>query len=182
MCTRPDRLRLGLQKETPMKNDIIIFAFTSHCTQLVQMLDVSFLKSLKSHYKLVCKEWLDEECQDAKPYISKAVFLRLIHRAWINACQPQNFTNGWARMGLSACRTTGMVVINRTAIPDFAIVVSEKYSEERLQGSLQAVRVKGGLDTNGITTTNLISARMHLNSLRKLIHACMVCIWHHGVT
>ncbi len=31
------------------------------------------------------------------------VFLRLIHRAWINACQPQIFTNGWAKMGLNAC-------------------------------------------------------------------------------
>jgi hypothetical protein len=135
-----------------MKNNIIIFAFPSHCTHLVQMLDVSFFKSLKSHYKLVCKEWLDEECQDAKPYISKGVFLRLIHRAWINACQPTIFTNGWARMGLSACSTTGMVVINRTAIADFAIGGSEKYSEERLPGSLQAVRVKGGLDTNGVLT------------------------------
>ena len=54
-------------------------------------------------------------------------------------------------MGLSACSTTGMVVINRTAIADFAIGGSEKYSE-RLAGSLQAVRVKGGLDDNGILT------------------------------
>ena len=28
--------------ETAMKNNIIIFAFPSHCTHLVQMLDVSF--------------------------------------------------------------------------------------------------------------------------------------------
>jgi hypothetical protein len=55
-------------------------------------------------------------------------------------------------MGLSACSTTGMVVINRTATADFAIYGSEKYSEQRLSGSLQAVRVKGGLDTNGVLT------------------------------
>jgi hypothetical protein len=68
----------------------------------VQMLDVSFFKSLKSHYKKVGKKWLDEECLDAKPYISKGIFLSLIHRAWVAACQRDVFTQGWARMGLKA--------------------------------------------------------------------------------
>ena len=157
--------------ETAMKNNIIIFAFPSHCTHLVQMLDVSFFKSLKSHYKLVCKEWLDEECEDVKPYISKAVFLRLIHRAWINACQPTIFTNGWARMGLSACSTTGMVVINRTAIADFAIGGSEKYSAERIPGSLQAVRVQGGLDANGVLTYHDYEFDFSADALEQLAHS-----------
>jgi hypothetical protein len=48
--------------ETAMRNGIIIFAFPSQCTHLLQMFDVSFFKSFKSHYKNVCKEWLDTEC------------------------------------------------------------------------------------------------------------------------
>jgi hypothetical protein len=71
-------------------------------------------------------------------------------------------------MGLSACSTTGMVVINRTAIADFAIGGSEKYSEERLPGSLQAVRVKGGLDTNGALTYHDYEFDFSANALEQL--------------
>ena len=112
--------------EAAMRNDIIIFAFPSHCTHLVQMLDVSFFKSLKSHYKKVCKEWLDTECLQTKPYISKLVFLQLFHRAWGRACKPDVFINGWTRMGLKACGASGMVVINRNAIADVTLAASEK--------------------------------------------------------
>jgi hypothetical protein len=119
--------------ETAMRNNLIIFTFPSHCTHLVQMLDVSFFKSLKSHYKKVCKQWLDEECLDAKPYISKSVFLRLFYRAWVCACQRDVFTQGWARMGLKACTTSGMVVTNRNAIADCFIGASVKYSDDLTQ-------------------------------------------------
>ena len=72
-------------------------------------------------------------------------------------------------MGLSACSTTGMVVINRTAIADFAIGGSEKYSEERLPGSLQAVRVKGGLDTNGVLTYHDYEFDFSADALEQLV-------------
>ena len=136
--------------EAAMLNNLIIFTFPSHCTHLVQMLDVSFFKSLKSHYKKVGKKWLDEECLDAKPYISKSVFLRLIHRAWVAACQREVFTQGWARMGLKACPSTGMVIINRNAIGDCAIGASVKYTDDINPGTLQSVRVKGAVDETGV--------------------------------
>jgi hypothetical protein len=136
--------------EAAMQNNIVIFTFPSHCTHLVQMLDVSFFKSLKSHYKKVGKKWLDEECLDAKPYISKGIFLSLIHRAWVAACQRDVFTQGWARMGLKACITTGMVIINRHAIGDTAIGASVKYADDMNPGTRQSVRVKGAVDEAGV--------------------------------
>ncbi len=57
-----------------MKHGIILITFPSHCTHLVQMLDLSFFKPLKSHWKSVSRKWCDEECTDAKPYISKPIF------------------------------------------------------------------------------------------------------------
>ena len=93
---------------------------------------------------------VDEECLDAKPYISKGIFLSLIHRAWVAACQRDVFTQGWARMGLKACPTTGMVIINRHAIGDSAIGASVKYTDDMNPGTLQSVRVKGALDEAGV--------------------------------
>jgi hypothetical protein len=154
--------------ETAMRNNIIIFTFPSHCTHLVQMLDVSFFKSLKSHYKKVCKEWLDTECLQTKPYISKVIFLQLFHRAWGRACTPSVFTNGWARMGLTSCATSGMVVINRTAIADVTLGASEKYQDEDAAMAIQSVRVKGGVDDAGVLQFHDFDYDFSVNGLEKL--------------
>jgi hypothetical protein len=154
--------------ETAMRNDIIIFAFPSHCTHLVQMLDVSFFKSLKSHYKKVCKEWLDTECLQTKPYISKVEFLKLFHRAWGRACTPSVFTNGWARMGLKSCATSGMVAINRNAIADVTIGASEKCQDEDAAGAIQSVRVKGGVDDSGVLQFHDFDYDFSADGLEKL--------------
>jgi hypothetical protein len=76
------------------------------------MLDICFVGSLKANFKRVCKTWLDVQDHDGKPHISKFIFLRLYHKAWVVACKPETFKNGWARMGLSSCPETGMIVIN----------------------------------------------------------------------
>ena len=154
--------------QAAMRNDIILFAFPSHCTHLVQMLDVSFFKSLKSHYKKICKLWLDEECLQAKPYISKVVFLQLFHRAWVKACKPEVFTNGWARMGLKACPTSGMVVINRNAVADVTLGAAVKYQDAENVGYLQSVRVKGGVDENGVLEYHDFDYDFSAEGLEKL--------------
>ncbi len=82
-----------------MKHGIILITFPSHCTHLVQMLDLSFFKPLKSHWKNVSRKWCDEKCTDPQPYISKAIFLKPFYRAWILAAT--NAVNGWKKMGLS---------------------------------------------------------------------------------
>jgi hypothetical protein len=57
---------------------------------------------------------------------------------------------GSARMGLKACPTTGMVIINRNAIGDCAIEASVKYTDDINPGTLQSVRVKGAVDETGV--------------------------------
>jgi hypothetical protein len=53
-------------------------------------------------------------------------------------------------MGLKACPTTGMVIINRHAIGDTAIGASVKYIDDMNPGMLQSVRVKGAQDEDGV--------------------------------
>ncbi len=107
------------------------------------MLDVCFFKSLKGQYKRVCKAWIDEETDERKSWISKQIFVQLFKRAWDAACKPELFKNGWARMGLSCCPDTGMVVINRRAILDVCLGGSEKYSDALDPAMEQSVRVRG---------------------------------------
>ncbi len=154
--------------EAAMRNDIIIFAFPSHCAHLVQMLDVSFFMSLKSHYKKVCKEWLDTECLQTKPYISKGVFLKLFHRAWGRACKPEVFTNEWTHMGLKACSTSGMMVISQNAIADVTLAAPEKHHDEELAGAKQSVRVKSGVDDDGVLQFHDYDFDFSAEGLQKL--------------
>jgi hypothetical protein len=136
--------------QAAMLNNVVIFTFPSHCTHLVQMLDVCFFGSLKATFKAVCKTWLDEQEHERKPYISKLIFLQLFQKAWIRACKPQTFKNGWARMGLSSCPETGMVVINRRAILDVCLGGSEKYQEGLVTTMEQSIRVRGGTNAEGV--------------------------------
>ena len=136
--------------QAAMKNNIVIFTFPSHCTHLVQMLDVCFFKSLKGQYKRVCKAWIDQETDERKPWISKLIFVQLFKKAWDAACKPELFKNGWARMGLTSCPDTGMVVINRRAILDVCLGGSEKYSDALDPAMEQSVRVRGAVNAEGV--------------------------------
>ncbi len=124
-----------------MKHGIILITFPSHCTPFVQMLDVSFFKPLKAAWKIVSQKWCEEECPEEKPYISKQIFVTLFHRAWSIAAIPNNAINGWKKMGLSADAETGLIRINRDAIPDRLLAPSAKYEDDKPFGAKQSVRV-----------------------------------------
>jgi hypothetical protein len=80
--------------EVAMKNNVILMTFPSHCTHIVQMLDLSFFKPLKQAWQKVRRKWVEEESTDLHPYISKPVFINLFHRAWLIAAVPANAING----------------------------------------------------------------------------------------
>jgi hypothetical protein len=131
-----------------MKHGIILITFPSHCTHLVQMLDLSFFKPLKSHWKNVSRKWCDEECTDPQPYISKPIFLKLFYRAWVLAAIPENAVNGWKKMGLSVDKITGTIRIDSSAIPDHVLAASDKYEAEIDVSAKQSIRLCVGHDSN----------------------------------
>ncbi len=60
--------------QAAMLNNIVIFTFPSHCTHLVQMLDVCFFGSLKASFKSECKTWLDEQGHDGNRTFPNSYF------------------------------------------------------------------------------------------------------------
>jgi hypothetical protein len=71
-------------------------------------------------------------------------------------------------MGLKACATTGMVVVNRNAIADVTIGASEKYQDEDSAGAMQSVRVKGGVDESGVLQFHDFDYDFSADGLEKL--------------
>jgi hypothetical protein len=131
-----------------MKNNVILMTFPSHCTHLVQMLDLSFFKPLKQAWQKVSRKWVEEESTDLYPYISKPVFINLFHRAWLIAAVPANAINGWKKMGLSVDEGSTVPRIDRLAIPDRLLAASEKYEVGKPLHAQQSVRLCVGLDSN----------------------------------
>ena len=134
-----------------LKNDIIVLTFPSHCTHVLQMLDISFFKALKSQYRAAAKRWLDCEAGllGDKPYLNKQVFIELFRTAWVASAKPVNAINGWKAMGLQSCPDTGMVCINRYAIKDYKLASSDKYKPLLQAGVKQSIRVCTGTDALG---------------------------------
>jgi hypothetical protein len=134
--------------QVAMKNNVILMTFPSHCTHLVQMLDLSFFKPLKQAWQKVSRNWVEEECTDLYPYISKPVFITLFHRAWRHAAVPDNAINGWKKMGLSVDKGSGLLRIDRLAIPDRLLAASEKYEIDKPVQAQQSVRLCVGFDAH----------------------------------
>ena len=134
-----------------MKNGILLITFPSHCTHVLQMLDISFFKALKSQYKAAAKLWLEEgsHAVHGKPYLNKQVFIELFRTAWVGSTKPENAINGWKAMGLQACKETGMVCINRNAIKEYKLASSDKYTPLVQAGVQQAVRICTGTGDDG---------------------------------
>jgi len=118
---------------------------------VLQMLDISFFKALKSQYRAAAKRWLDcaAGVPGDKPYLNKQVFIELFRTAWVASTKPVNAINGWKAMGLESCPKTGMVCINRYAIKDYKLASSDKYKPLLQAGVKQAVRVCTGTDALG---------------------------------
>jgi hypothetical protein len=135
--------------QVAMKHNIILITFPSHCTHLVQTLDLSFFGPLKQAWKKVCAKWVEEESTDLNPYISKPVFVTLFYRAWCIAAKPENAINGWKKMGLSVDRLTGLLRIDRYAIPDRALAASDKYDTTKTAAAKQSIRLCVSADGQG---------------------------------
>jgi hypothetical protein len=135
--------------QVAMRHNIILMTFPSHCTHLVQMLDLSFFKPLKQAWKQVSAKWVEEESTDLNPYISKPVFVTLFYRAWCIAAKPEHAINGWKKMGLSEDKLTGLLRIDRAAIPDRALAASDKYDTTKTIAAKQSVRLCVSTDGKG---------------------------------
>ena len=83
--------------EKAKKTDIHFLCLPSHCTHLLQPLDVSVMFSLKTHFGKACKRFL---AQNVGRAITEADLACLVGQAWPLALTPSNLMSGFCKSGI----------------------------------------------------------------------------------
>ena len=83
--------------EMAQNNGIHMLCLPSHCTHILQPLDVGVFKSLKVHYSRACKDYLSTHPGQV---ITTDVLASLIAKAWQNAITPVNIMSGFRKCGI----------------------------------------------------------------------------------
>ena len=83
--------------EKARKNDIHLLCLPSHCTHILQPLDVSVMASLKSHFSKACKRFL---VQNPGRAITEADIAGLVGEATTLALTPNNLLAGFCKSGI----------------------------------------------------------------------------------
>lgn len=79
------------------KQGIEVIALPPHTTHQAQPLDVSFFKSLKSHWSSVCHTYMSENVGHV---VTKFQFSALFSKAWYLAVKPETIINGFRKTGV----------------------------------------------------------------------------------
>jgi hypothetical protein len=103
--------------EFAVKNDKVILCLPSHTTHYLKPLDRSFIKPLKTYFYQVCQNWT---LINEKQKITRLQFCKLLCHASSRAATTAT--------GAAGCRATGILPLERSAIPDHAFVLSESSS------------------------------------------------------
>ena len=101
------------------ENDIYLLCLPSHCTHILQPLDVGFFKSLKANFNKVCKDFLFAHPGQSIRSEDLAHFLSL---AWPKALTPVNVMKGFKQCGIYP--------LNRGVISDRLMAPSKVFSPE----------------------------------------------------
>lgn len=125
-----------LALELATANDIILICLPSHTTHYLQPLDRSFFRSLKHYFKEACNSWMINHYRPNNPHsevdnlrkIGRLQFGELLFKAWGQAATPQNAISGF--------KATGVVPLDRTAIPDFAFITDQNSEELQQQNDV----------------------------------------------
>ena len=83
--------------EKARENDIHFLCLPSHCTHLLQPLDVSVMSSLKMHFGKACKQFLS---QNTGRVITEGDLASLVGQAWPVALTPSNLISGFCKSGI----------------------------------------------------------------------------------
>ena len=83
--------------EKARKNDIHLLCLPSHCSHILQPLDVSIMSSLKLHFSKVCRRFL---VNNAGRVITEQDLAGLVGEAWPLALTPSNIIAGFCKSGI----------------------------------------------------------------------------------
>ena len=82
------------------ENKIIIICLPPHMTHLLQPMDVSFFKSLKSAWDQECEAYARDPANGGK-FVTKPTFCSVLSKAWQKtSSRKENVTNGFRKCGI----------------------------------------------------------------------------------
>lgn len=96
-------------------NDVILLSLPSHTTHMLQPLDRSVFKALKSAYSTVCNNWLKA---NPSRKIGRLQFGQLLSEAWGKAASHKNAISGF--------EATGVYPFNPEEIPEYAFLAESE--------------------------------------------------------
>ena len=103
--------------EMAKANNITIFCLPPHFTHLLQPLDVSYFRSLKSNWSREA-ETLGRDPRNEGKYVTKATFCRTLNKAWEKTiAKRETVTNGFRRCGLFPFRQVSLADLLQDRLP-----------------------------------------------------------------
>jgi hypothetical protein len=83
--------------EKARANDVSFLCLPSHCTHLLQPLDVGVMSSLKAHFGNACKHFM---MKNPGRVVTEDDLASLIGQAWPLALTPSNIMSGFCKSGI----------------------------------------------------------------------------------
>ena len=103
--------------EMAKANNITIFCLPPHLTHLLQPLDVSYFRSLKSNWSREAENFGRDPRNEGK-YVTKATFCRTFNKAWEKTiAKRETVTNGFRRCGLFPFRRVSLADLLQDRLP-----------------------------------------------------------------
>jgi hypothetical protein len=117
------------------RKNIIIVRFPSHCTHLMQPLDLAYFKAFKSAFlksmQVMMKRW-----GNSHKTITAAEFCGCVREATIVVARNSVIVSGFKTMGLSASKDGESVVVDRNAIKEFKLMSADRAETQQDNSSL----------------------------------------------
>jgi hypothetical protein len=132
------------------QKNLIIIRFPSHCTHLLQPLDVAYFKSFKTAFLNSMREMMHRWGNSHKT-ITAQEFVGCCGEATTTVAANSVIVSGFKTMGLSSSEDGDKVIVNRHAIPDFKLLSSFRAEKQEPRSALVMVINGVAIDLGNLT-------------------------------
>ena len=97
------------------KEGVVMLCLPPHTTHAMQPLDVSFFKSLKSHWSDVCHKYM---VNNPGRVVTKFQFSSLFREAWVKAIKPESIISGFQKCGVYPFNPNAVSIPDHSQLSD----------------------------------------------------------------
>lgn len=127
------------------RNNIIIIRFPSHCTHLIQPLDLTYFGPFKAAY-LNAMEAIMKAWDVTKKTITASEFVRAVKMATDEMAEKQVINSGFQAMGLTANEDGTGIVVDSQAIPEYKLIAAKRGNMEKQEALDDMIIDVDGID------------------------------------